>query len=191
MAAAVIRAMTPADVGPAAEMIRQGEWGDRSVFLAWAVEFPPSRLFVAEDAGRIVGTGIATANGTVGWVGTIFVAPDRRREGLGEALTRIVIDDLETRGCRTLKLIATDAGRPLYERLGFEVQAPQLFFTASGLAPNEADDGVRPFDPTMLAGIVALDRLATGEERSAVLEHLANPESARVLVGDDGSKRGF
>ena len=191
MADAVIRAMAPADVGPAAEMIRQGEWGDRSVFLAWAVEFPPSRLFVAEDAGRIVGTGIATANGTVGWVGTIFVAPDRRREGLGEALTRIVIDDLETRGCRTLKLVATDAGRPLYERLGFEVQAPQLFFTASGLAPNEADDGVRPFDPTMLAGIVALDRLATGEDRSAVLERLANPESARVLVGDDGSTRGF
>ena len=54
MADALIRAMTAADVGPAAEMIRQGEWGDRSVFLGWAVEFPPSHLFVAEDAGRIV-----------------------------------------------------------------------------------------------------------------------------------------
>jgi predicted N-acetyltransferase YhbS len=191
MAGALIRAMTPADVGPAAEMIRQGEWGDRSVFLAWAVAFPPSVLFVAEDAGRIVGTGIATANGPVGWVGTIFVAPDRRREGLGQALTLTVIDDLESRGCRTLKLIATDAGRPLYERLGFEAQAPQLFFTAAGLAPNTADDRIRPFDPTMLPGIVALDRLATGEDRSAVLERLANPESARVLVGDDGSQRGF
>jgi predicted N-acetyltransferase YhbS len=191
MADALIRAMTAADVAPAAEMIRQGEWGDRSVFLAWAVEFTPSHVFVAEDAGRIVGTGIATANGPVGWVGTIFVAPGRRREGLGGALTRTVIDDLEKRGCRTLKLIATDAGRPLYERLGFEVQSPQLFFTAAGVAPSEADDGVRPFDPLMLPGIVAFDRLATGEDRSAVLERLANPESSRVLVGDDGSQRGF
>jgi GNAT superfamily N-acetyltransferase len=191
MADALIRTMTAADVEPAAEMIRQGEWGDRSVFLAWAVEFAPSHLFAAEDAGRIVGTGIATANGPVGWVGTIFVAPDRRREGLGEALTRTVIDDLESRGCRTLKLMATDAGRPLYERLGFEVQAPQLFFTAAGLIPNEADDNVLPFDPSMLPGIVALDRLATGEDRSAVLGRLAGPESSRVLLGADGALRGF
>jgi predicted N-acetyltransferase YhbS len=191
MADALIRAMTAADVEPAAEMIRQGEWGDRSVFLSWAVAFPLSHVFVAEDAGRIVGTGIATANGPVGWVGTIFVAPDRRREGLGDALTRTVIDDLEGRGCRTLVLTATDAGRPLYERLGFEAQMPQDFFTATGLAPSSADDGVRPFDPSMLTDIIALDRLATGEDRSAVLERLANPESARVLLGDGGSLRGF
>jgi GNAT superfamily N-acetyltransferase len=191
MADALIRAMTAADVEPAAEMIRKGEWGDRAVFLAWAVEFPPSHLFVAEDDGRIVGTGIATANGPIGWVGTIFVAPDRRREGLGDALTRTVIDDLERRWCRTLVLTATDAGRPLYERLGFDVQMPQLFFTATSLPPTEADDGVLPFDPSMLPGIIALDRLATGEDRSAVLARLANPESARVVPGDDGSLRGF
>jgi predicted N-acetyltransferase YhbS len=190
MAGALIRAMTAADVEPAAEMIRRGEWGDRSVFLAWAVEFPPSHVFVAEDAGRIVGTGIATANGPVGWVGTIFVAPDRRREGLGEALTRIVIDDLESRGCRTLNLIATDAGRPLYERLGFEVEAPQLFFTAASLPRKDADDAL-PFDPTMVAGMIALDRLATGEDRSAVLERLASPESSRILLGADGDLCGF
>ena len=186
-----IRAMTAADVGPAAEMIRLGEWGDRSVFLTWAVEFGPSHLFVAEDEGRIVGTGIATAYGPVGWVGTIFVAPDRRREGLGEALTRTVIDDLESRGCRTLVLTATDAGRPLYERLGFEVQMPQGFFTAPGLPPSEADDGVLAFEPTMLPGISGFDRLATGEDRSAVLERLASPDSARVLSRGDGTVRAF
>ena len=191
MADALIRAMTAADVGPAAEMIRQGEWGDRSVFLGWAVEFPPSHLFVAEDAGRIVGTGIATANGPVGWVGTIFVAPDRRREGLGDALTRAVIDDLESRGCRTLVLTATDAGRPLYERLGFQAQMPQRFFTAAGLAASNADDGVLPFDPTMLQGIITLDRLATGEDRSAVLARMASQESSRVLLGADGALSGF
>ena len=191
MADALIRAMTAADVERAAEMIRLGEWGDRSVFLGWAVEFPPSRLFVAEDAGRIVGTGIATANGPVGWVGTIFVAPDRRREGLGDALTRTVIDDLESRGCRTLVLTATDAGRPLYERLGFETQMPQGFFTAAGLAPSNADEGVQPFDPSMLPGVIALDRLATGEDRSAVLERLASPESSRVLLGADGEVGGY
>jgi predicted N-acetyltransferase YhbS len=186
-----IRAMTAADVAPAAEMIRQGEWGDRSVFLGWAVGYPPSHLFVAEDAGRIVGTGIATANGPIGWVGTIFVASDRRREGLGSALTKTVIDDLENRGCRTLVLIATDAGRPLYERLGFKVDARHVGFRAMGLPAGQADDGIRPFEPSMLSDIVALDRIATGENRAALLGILATPDSARVVVGGDDAVRAF
>jgi predicted N-acetyltransferase YhbS len=186
-----IRAMTAADVAPAAEMIRQGEWGDRSVFLGWAVGYPPSHLFVAEDAGRIVGTGIATANGPIGWVGTIFVAPDRRREGLGSALTKTVIDDLENRGCRTVVLIATDAGRPLYERLGFKVDARHVGFRAMGLPAGQADDGIRPFEPSMLSDIVALDRIATGENRAALLGILATPDSARVVVGGDDAVRAF
>jgi hypothetical protein len=106
-------------------------------------------------------------------------------------LTRTVIDDLESRGCRTLILTATDTGRPLYERLGFEAQMPQGFFMATGLAPSRADDGVQPFDSTMLPAIIALDQLATGEDRSAVLARLANRESSRVVAGADGALRGF
>ena len=190
MAHALIRRMTAADVAPAAAMIREGEWGDRSVFLGWAGDYPPSHLLVAEDAGRIVATGIATAHGPVGWVGTIFVAPDRRREGLGLRMTQAVIDDLESRGCRTLVLIATDAGRPLYERLGFEVQVPQVRFMASGLPPG-ADDGIRPFESRMLPDVMALDRRATGEDRSSLLEILAKPDTTHVVAAGDGSVRGF
>jgi predicted N-acetyltransferase YhbS len=181
--------MTPADVAPAAEMIRT-EWNDRTVFLRWALDYAPSHLFVAEDQGRIVGTGIATAHGAVGWVGTIFVAADQRGEGLGGRLTRTVIDDLERRGCRTLILIATDAGRPLYERLGFDLQVQHVRFTAPGLPPQETDDGIRPFEPSMLPDMVALDRLATAEDRSILVERLANAATADVVI-DEGSVRGF
>jgi predicted N-acetyltransferase YhbS len=186
----VIRLMTPADVGPAAAMISR-EWNDRTVFLRWALEYSPSHLFVAEDAGRIVGTGIASAHGPVGWVGTIFVAADRRQEGLGGRLTRTVIDDLEGRGCRMLVLIATEAGRPLYERLGFEVLVSQARFTAPGLPSAEIDDGVQPFEPRMLPELVALDRSATAENRSVLIERLADTATTRVVLGDDGSVRAF
>ena len=191
VAGALIRPMSAADTAPAAELLRRGDWGERLVFFDWAVRQPTLAPLVAVRAGEIVGTGVGSAHGSVGWVGTIFVAPDRRREGLGEALTRTVIDDLERRGCRTLVLIATDAGRPLYERLGFEVLVPQVFFSAPGLAPKQTDDRIRPFDQSMLTGIVALDRLATGEDRSTLMERVADPESTRVLVGLDGSQRGF
>jgi predicted N-acetyltransferase YhbS len=186
----LIRLMTPADVAPAAAMISR-EWNDRTVFLRWALDYPPSHLFVAEDAGRIVGTGIATVHGPVGWVGTIFVAPDRRQEGLGGRLTRSVIDDLEHRGCRTLVLIATDAGRPLYERLGFDVHVAQARFTAPGLPAAKIDEAIQPFEPRMLSELVALDRAATAEDRSVLIERLADGATTRVVVADDGSVSAF
>ena len=185
----VLRRMIAADVAPATEMILAGGWNDRSVFLRWAVDFPPSHLFVAEDDGRIVATGIATANGSVGWVGTIFVALDRRREGLGELLTQTVVDDLEERGCRTLVLIASDMGRPLYERLGFEDHGPNRRFTSQGLPPGDDDRHIRVYEPGMLPAVADLARRATGEDRSAILARVATTETARVVAGSDGSVR--
>jgi hypothetical protein len=181
--------MTAADVGPATDMLRR-EWSDRSVFFRWALRYTPSHLYVADDAGEIVGTAIATAHGGVGWVGTIFVTANRRRSGLGARLTQTVIDDLEGRGCRTLVLIATDQGRPLYERLGFEVQLPMVRFVADGLPPAD-DDAIRPFEPRMLPDILAIDRRATGEDRSTLIELLTTPESAMVLTGPRGTVRGI
>jgi GNAT superfamily N-acetyltransferase len=186
-----IRPMTAADVGPASEMILGGGWGDRSVFLDWAVGHPSCHPFVAEVGGRLVGTGVATANGPVGWVGTIFVAPDQRGSGFGGALTRTVVDDLEARGCRTLVLIATDAGRPVYERQGFTIQTRYVRFAAPLGPPPDVDGRIRPFRPDDLADVAALDRAATGEDRSAILRSFAEPETSRIAARPDGGIGGF
>jgi len=183
--------MQPADVAPAADMILRGEWGDRTTFLAWAVEHPSAHPFVADADGRVVGTGIATANGRVGWVGTIFVDRDERGAGLGKAVTKAVIDDLEERGCRTLVLIATDEGRRVYERLGFTVHTRYVRLVAPPTPPGPDPGGVRAFAADDLAAIIALDRVATGEDRSEILRAFATPETGRVAVRPDGSVGGF
>jgi GNAT superfamily N-acetyltransferase len=183
--------MASADVASAADMMRRGEWGDRSAFLAWAVQHPSCHPIVADGGGQVLGTGIATAFGSVGWVGTIFVDQESRGLGLGRALTRAVIADLESRGCRSLLLIATDRGRPLYEREGFIVQTAHRRLVAPGPADTFGDERVRPFDPEMLPAILALDREANGEDRADILRELASPEDTRVAVGPDGTIRGF
>ncbi len=196
MAGVDLRPMRAPDVAPAAEIMRRGDWGDRSTFLAWAVGHRACHPLVAEEGGRIVGTGIATAYGDVGWVGTIFVDAAARGRGLGRALTRAVADDLETRGCRTLLLIATSHGRPLYEREGFSVLTEHQRFATDGLASgaggtSRTADRVRPFDPGMLPGILQLDREINGGDRSSVLRSFANPEGIQVAVDEGGAVRGF
>src|SRR5437667_357273 len=95
-----------------------------------------------------VGPGLGLAHGPVGWVGTIFVAPELRRSGLGGALTRAVDDELEARGCRTVVLIATSMGRPVYEREGFGVLDEQVRFSIDGLPGGGTweDPRIRPFE---------------------------------------------
>ena len=192
-----LRPMLSADLEPTVAAILADEWGDRRTWFAFAMGSPACRVFVAEDGdGAIAGTGVATINGLVGWIGTIWVAPGQRGRGLGRALTEATIDAADAAGCRTLVLVATDRGRPLYEGLGFEVQtwyrtmeAPGLVAGASG-TPEVGASGIRPFRADDLAAIAGLDRVATGEDRGTVIAELASPDGTRVLE-NEGSIGGF
>jgi len=187
-----IRPMTPADAEPAAAVVLAGGWGDRTLFFRFVTAAGACRPLVAEIDGEIVGTGVGTVNGPVGWVGTIFVAPDRRGHGLGLALTRTVVDVLEAAGCRTLVLVATEQGRPMYERLGFEVQTTYRTLEAPGLPDAGPPNGrIRPYRPDDLAAMADLDRAATGEDRRHLLEAFATEESARTVARSDGALGGF
>jgi GNAT superfamily N-acetyltransferase len=189
--------MTAADVDPSTALILREAWGDRRAWFEFATSQPECRPVVAEIDGEIIGTGVGTANGAVGWVGTIFVASDRRRSGLGRALTEEVCKALEGDGCRTLVLVSTDEGLPLYERLGFELQTHYRILEAPGLALGDtiAGDGaaraVRPFVPADLDPMIAIDRVATGEDRAHALRRFATAGSSRVLARADGSVAAF
>jgi GNAT superfamily N-acetyltransferase len=185
--------MTAGDTEPAAELLRRGDWGERLVFFDWAIGQPTLAPVVAERDGEIVGTGVGSAHGPVGWVGTIFVEPARRGSGLGRAITRAVIEELGARGCRTLVLIATSMGRPVYEREGFDVLDEQVRFSIDGLPADAAppDPLVRRFTPEDFDAVVALDRFATGEDRAAILMSLLTPSSTWIAVDADEKPRGY
>ena len=186
-----LRPMTRDDVDPAAELILGNDWGVRREWLEFATTQAACTPMVADVDGSIVGTGIGTANGPVGWIGTIFIAPDRRGRGLGRALTQAIIDGLESAGCRTLALVATTEGRRLYERMGFELQSRYHILQAIGLPPADQPDGVRLFEPDDLAAIERLDRAGTGEDRAHAIRRFAGTETTRVTTGDDGAVEGY
>ncbi len=193
IASQVIREMTTTDAAPAAEVLRRGDFGERQGFFEWAVTQPTVTAFVAEDDDRIVGTGVASVHGPTGWVGVIFVTPDCRGTGLGRRITRTVIDHLEANGVRTMLLIASPMGRPIYEGEGFRVLDRQVRFTIDGLSPAETppDARLRPFAPSDLKALVALDRSVTGEDRNEVIRGLVDPTTTTVALGKLGEIRGY
>ena len=185
-----IRPMTPADVEPVAAAFLREDWGDRRRNLEFVTRHPQARPFVA-DADGVIGTGVLTVNGPVGWIGTVWVEPAWRRRGIGLEITRVIVEAAESAGCRTLVLVATDAGRPLYEGLGFEVQTWYRILEAPGLDGVAPDPRVRAFRPGDLETMSALDAAATGEDRRHLLEAFAAPDTTRVLELGDGSLGGF
>lgn len=190
--------MTLADIAPTSDAILADDWGDRRTWFEFAVGHPGCDVVVADVDAEVVGTGVTTRNGPVGWIGTIWVAPAWRGQGLGRTLTEATIDAAEAGGCRSLVLVATPAGQPLYERLGFEVRTRYRTMEAPGrlggdLASAAARAGgpCRPFRPADLAVMSQLDRAATGEDRANLLAAFATPASTRIVAGSDDVPRGF
>ncbi|MBE2314665.1 GNAT family N-acetyltransferase [Solirubrobacter sp. CPCC 204708] len=131
---------------------------------------PDGTLLVAEEDGVVVGTAASVTFGPSGWLGGITVAPSARGRGLGRALTEAAIDALGER--ETVLLLASTLGRPLYEKLGFEPEGLYRVFS-SGAARPEKTVELRDVREEDREAVLALDRSATGEDRSlAVLASL-------------------
>lgn len=165
-----IRPMTAADLTEVRTVSESARWGDLTPHFAFYLTHPAYRPLVAEVDGRVAGTGVAICRGTAGWVGNVAVLPEFRSHGLGRALTARVLEELEQQGCRTQILLATPMGRPLYEQLGFTAECDYAILSGPSLHAVPRHARLRPMAPADLPAVFALDRAATGEDRSAEIE---------------------
>jgi GNAT superfamily N-acetyltransferase len=150
-------------------------WGQRRVLFEFYGARDDTVLFVAEVEGTIVGTGGATVfpgAPATGWVHGIVVRPEYQRAGFGARLTEAAIAWLRARGVDAVLLLATDAGRPVYERLGFVAGERYGAFAwpPIGSVPGAT---LARLEPGHVPTVCALDRLATGEDRSGFVTALA------------------
>ena len=79
-------------------------------YIAWGDEGPMCTVSV-------------TPTGDTAGITLMATPPEHQRKGMGRALLSQVICDYRRRGVRRFHLGATDAGRPLYTSLGFELVA--------------------------------------------------------------------
>jgi GNAT superfamily N-acetyltransferase len=205
----------PSRLGPL--FVRAGFGAHLAEVATFARDRLGGQVFVAERAGQAVGASACAWFGASGWVGGVVVAPERRGAGLGGALTRAAVDQLRSRGAATVLLYATPMGLPVYLRLGFVPEGEVVTMTGPGLegsgeprrgAPVDQGSGsgeprrgapenragagggaVRAARAEDLAAVLALDRLASGEDRGRLLRALW-PAGALVAAAN-GALRGF
>ena len=82
-------------------------------------------LFVAEDTGVIIGTAMAGYDGHRGWLYSVAVDPQQRRNGIGRGLVKLAIQKLKSVGCIKVNLQVRSTNTEVvkfYESLGFAVE---------------------------------------------------------------------
>ena len=185
-----IRAFRETDVAGVVAANQAVGWGERRVLVDFYGRRDDTKLFVAEVDGQIAGCGGATVfpgSPATGWVHGIVVHPEHRRTGLGQRLTETAIEWLRGRAVATVLLLATEAGRPIYRRLGF-VEGDRYGFFPWPESLGEGQAETRPMTASDLPQVLALDRAATGEDRGAFIASLAG---TGWVSGRDGAIDGF
>lgn len=192
MATAIpITEATPGDLPAVEAVLRAAGFGAQvGPLLTVPLQSPRGAILMARSASAVDGVVavLAFPDGATGWIGALGVRPAIRRRGLGLRLTEAAIAWLHEHGAAGIGLYATDAGLPLYERLGFTAAGLTVAWRGTARHPTTAAP-VRPLCDEDRDAVLALDRVATGEVRAPVLS-LLSPLRGWAVEGDD-SLRAF
>jgi GNAT superfamily N-acetyltransferase len=137
-----------------------------------------SGVAAIEAGGRVVGTALVTGYGPdCSSVNMVIVEHARRGQGLGR---RLMAAALDLAGDRELRLVATQEGLPLYEKLGF--RRTGVVLQHQGIAEPHARLGEAAFEPEVDADeLAALDAVAFGASRSDLFAWLRTAATFAVL----------
>ena len=85
----------------------------------------------------------------VGMIDSVGTRAEARRQGHATRLLQLAVDALQTAGCDWSLLVATDEGRPLYERYGWQCYGePWRRGTVAGALPaGDPRYVAQPYDP--------------------------------------------
>ena len=97
---------------------------------------------VAESDGEVVGAlqiawvdlppSLRDLRGRKAYLLGLYVVPAARQGGVARALVERAIEEARAGGVELITLHASDAGRPLYEKLGFEPTSEMRLLTSAG-----------------------------------------------------------
>ena len=113
-----IRTMVPDDVNQAINLSRAEGWNQTEKDWSLLLGNKSNICLVAEKDKKITGTATALSHSKeLAWIGMVLVDKDCRGQGIGKALMINILEKLQN--YRSVKLDATPAGLPVYQKLGF------------------------------------------------------------------------
>ena len=193
-----VRRLGPDDLPQCVALALDRGWSPERA--KWALLFEVSEVFgVDAPDGGLAGAVVLTRYGPrLASVGMMLVAARHGRRGLGRALMEYLLAEA---GDTTVILVATDLGKPLYDKLGFRtIRRNAIFFgrfqAATAASATATGDNskmrTRPADPAAdMPAILDIDKAAFGADRSHLLTRLPTFAAQLRVLETDGRVNGF
>ena len=119
------------DIGAHSGQIKSDWQEEAAQFIAQGLAMYQLRGYVAVFNGAIVGSAAGQLSISQspdiwepdcrlrGYIWGVYVKPEHRGRGIAGSLTQVLMQYLQSQGCTEVRLHASPAGRPVYEKLGF------------------------------------------------------------------------
>ena len=174
-----VRTLTPHDVPSAMELVIAANWNQTPDDWLRVIRLSANGCRCIESDGRIAATATRVNYGNrLAWVGMVLTRPENRRQGYARRLMEDAIGSADDHGVRTLKLDATEEGRPLYERLGFVVENAIERWERNGNAERGA---VAASVCRLTQELFARDARAFGVFRKELLQDFSTSANCEVI----------
>lgn len=169
-----IRSMITNDLNQAISLSNSEGWNQTEKDWKLLLENPINICIVAEYDNKIIGTATALNHSNkIGWIGMVLVDKSFRAQGVGKKLLGNIIGELKN--VDSIKLDATPAGLPLYQKLGFideykiyRMINPELqSFNKQALNYEPVN-----IDPESFSDVLKIDKRIFGTARTYLLQTL-------------------
>jgi len=129
----------------------------------------PIKIIVENE---IVGIGATIVHNDTAWLGHIIVHKEKRGKGIGKLITEKLIEISKSKKCKTIHLIATDLGAPVYEKVGFLTETEYLFFKDLKIEnPTNNFEHIHKYRKEHKNEISIIDKVNSAEERMCEIEN--------------------
>jgi predicted N-acetyltransferase YhbS len=175
------RSFARGDIAAAHELSLEVGWPHR--VQDWEFVHRLGTGYVAHVEGRVVGTVLFWRHDRrSASLGMVIVSPAHQGQGIGTGLMSMALADLEG---RSVRLTATAAGQPVYERLGFQpfdvVEQHQGLPGNVAIVPLARGERLRPVGKSDAPHLASLATRAAGVSRSRVVSRLLEVSEGIVL----------
>ena len=166
----MIRALQSSDIS-GLNSFPPSEWDfDFESFLMKFMKKDYFQAFVMYKEDKIVAVGNVLVNDNIGWLGNIIIHKQYRGTGLGSEMTKFLVDYLLEKGCNSILLIATELGKSVYKKIGFEEICDYCYFEAVADVDILTTKSIRQLVEEDVNDVLELDKAATGEKRKYLIE---------------------
>lgn len=168
----LMRKLETSDIPSALELSAEAGWNQTAEDWRTLVDLSADGCLAIEVDGQLASTTTLLCYGKrLAWIGMVLTTIRYRGRGFARRLLTQALQLADERHIETVKLDATDQGKPLYEKLGFRCEQPVERWWRPGAGGTAHESAVS--HESCGYEWRALDVRAFGADRAELLAHLA------------------